>query len=151
MKILVVNGPNVNLLGQREPEVYGRVTLADIEARVREKAAALGVEVVTFQSNHEGAIIDFVQAESAGADGIIINPGALTHYGLSLRDALAACGLPAVEVHISNIYGREAFRRRSVTAAVCRGMVAGLGWRGYVAALEMLVQMLQEERGESKG
>jgi len=151
MKILVVNGPNVNLLGQREPEVYGRVTLADIEARVREKAAALSVEVATFQSNHEGAIIDFLQAEAPGADGIIVNPGALTHYGLSLRDALAACGLPAVEVHISNIYGREPFRRRSVTAAVCRGMVAGLGWRGYVAALEMLVQMLQEERGESKG
>ncbi len=151
MKILLVNGPNVNLLGQREPEVYGRFTLADIEARVREKAAALSVEVATFQSNHEGAIIDFLQAEAPGADGIIINPGALTHYGLSLRDALAACGLPAIEVHISNIYGREPFRRRSVTAAVCRGMVAGLGWRGYVAALEMLVQMLQEERGESKG
>ena len=151
MKILLVNGPNVNLLGQREPEVYGHVTLADIEARVRGKAAALGVEVVAFQSNHEGAIIDFLQAEAAGADGIIINPGALTHYGLSLRDALAACGLPAIEVHISNIYGREPFRRRSVTAAVCRGMVAGLGWRGYVAALEMLAEMLHEERGESKG
>ena len=151
MKILLVNGPNVNLLGQREPEVYGRVTLADIEARVQEKAAALGVEVVSFQSNHEGAIIDFLQAEAAGADGIIINPGALTHYGLSLRDALAACGLLAIEVHISNIYGREPFRRRSVTGAACRGMVAGLGWRGYVAALEMLAEMLQEERGESKG
>ena len=150
MKILLVNGPNLNLLGQREPETYGSVTLADIEARVQEKATALGIEVLSFQSNHEGAIIDFVQAQTPGADGIIINPGALTHYGLSLRDAIAASGLPAIEVHISNIYGREPFRRRSVTAAVCRGMMAGLGWRGYVAALEMLVEMLQEERGESK-
>ncbi len=150
MKILLVNGPNLNLLGQREPEVYGRVTLADIEARAQEKATALGVEVVSFQSNHEGAIIDFVQAQAPGADGIVINPGALTHYGLSLRDAIAATGLPAIEVHISNIHGREPFRRRSVTAAVCRGLIAGLGWRGYVAALEMLVQILQEERGEPK-
>jgi 3-dehydroquinate dehydratase-2 len=150
MKILLVNGPNLNLLGQREPELYGRVTLAGIEAHVQEKAAALGVEVVSFQSNHEGAIIDFVQAQTPGADGIVINPGALTHYGLSLRDAIAASGLPAVEVHISNIHGREPFRRRSVTAAVCRGLIAGLGWRGYVAALEMLVQILQEERGEPK-
>jgi 3-dehydroquinate dehydratase-2 len=150
MKILLVNGPNLNLLGQREPELYGRVTLPDIDARVQEKAAALGVEVVSFQSNHEGAIIDFVQAQAPGADGIVINPGALTHYGLSLRDAIAASGLPAIEVHISNIHGREPFRRRSVTAAVCWGLIAGLGWRGYVAAVEMLVQILQEERGEPK-
>jgi 3-dehydroquinate dehydratase-2 len=145
MKILLVNGPNLNLLGQREPEVYGNVTLADIEARVRERAAALDADVLSFQSNHEGAIVDFLQEQASEADGLIVNPGALTHYGLSLRDAIAASGLPAIEVHISNIYGRETFRRRSVTAAVCRGMVAGLGWQGYLAALDALVQMLRKE------
>jgi 3-dehydroquinate dehydratase-2 len=145
MKILLVNGPNLNLLGQREPEVYGSVTLADIEARVREHAAGLNAEVLSFQSNHEGAIVDFLQEQASEADGLIINGGALTHYGLSLRDAIAASGLPAIEVHISNIYGRESFRRRSVTAAVCRGMVTGLGWQGYLAALDALVQMLREE------
>jgi len=145
MRILLINGPNLNLLGQREPEVYGRLTLADIEARVCERGQVLAVEVRAFQSNSEGAIIDWLQRESPGADGVIINGGALTHYGLSLRDALAAVGLPAIEVHISNIYGREPFRRRTVTAAVCRGMVAGLGWYGYVAALEALVELAKSE------
>jgi 3-dehydroquinate dehydratase-2 len=144
MRILVINGPNLNTLGEREPEIYGGLSLADIEERVREKAGPLNVELSTFQSNHEGAIIDFIQAEAPSAAGIIINPGALTHYSLSLRDALAASGLPVIEVHISNIYGRESFRRHSVTADVCRGVVAGLGWRGYVAALRSLVEMLQE-------
>jgi 3-dehydroquinate dehydratase-2 len=120
------------------------MTLPDIEARVREEAQALDVELRAFQSNHEGEIIDFIQAESADAAGIIINPGALTHYGLSLRDALAACGLPVIEVHISNIYGREPFRHHSVTAAVSRGLIAGLGWRGYPAALRALVETLKE-------
>ena len=144
MRILLINGPNLNTLGQREPQVYGSATLQEIEARVAERAAALGAEVKAFQSNHEGAMVDFIQREAAGAEGMIINPGALTHYGLSLRDAIAARGLPAIEVHISNIYGREWFRRRSVTADVCRGLVAGLGWRGYVVALEALVEMLKE-------
>jgi 3-dehydroquinate dehydratase-2 len=142
MRMLLINGPNLNTLGQREPEVYGRLTLAEIEARVAERAKALGVELRAFQSNHEGALVDYLQQEAPAADGIIINPGALTHYGLSLRDALAAAGKPAIEVHISNIYGREWFRRRSVTADVCRGLVAGLGWFGYIAALEALVQDL---------
>jgi 3-dehydroquinate dehydratase-2 len=140
MRILLINGPNLNTLGTREPDVYGKTTLPEIEASVREKANSLGVDVATFQSNSEGAIIDFIQAESPNAAGIIINPGALTHYSFALRDALAAAGLPAVEVHISNIYGREHFRRRSVTAASCRGIVAGLGWRGYLAALDALVE-----------
>jgi 3-dehydroquinate dehydratase-2 len=147
MRILLINGPNLNTLGTREPDVYGNVTLPEIEARVREKAGALNVEVRAFQSNGEGALIDFIQAEAPDAAGIIINPGALTHYSFALRDALAASGLPAIEVHISNIYGREHFRRRSVTAACCLGIVAGLGWRGYVAALESLAGMIAERAG----
>ncbi len=148
MRILLIDGPNLNMLGTREPDLYGKMTLAEIRSRVSEKAKDLGVEVRPFQSNSEGAIIDFIQSETPGADGIIINPGALTHYSLALRDALAASALPAIEVHISNIHGREHFRRRSVTAAVCRGLVAGLGWRGYVAALEALVAMLSEHSAE---
>jgi len=149
MRILLINGPNLNTLGEREPDVYGAMTLPDVEARVREEAQALDVELRAFQSNHEGEIIDFIQAEAAGAAGIIINPGALTHYGLSLRDALAACGLPAIEVHISNIYGREPFRHHSLTAAVSRGLIAGLGWRGYPAALRALVEILREGQSHS--
>jgi len=147
MRILLINGPNLNTLGTREPEVYGKMTLPEIEARVREKAEDLKLDLRPFQSNSEGAIIDFIQSEAPNAAGIIINPGALTHYSLALRDALAASGLPAIEVHISNIYGREHFRRRSVTAACCWGIVAGLGWRGYVAALEALAGMMTERAG----
>jgi 3-dehydroquinate dehydratase-2 len=146
MRILLINGPNLNLLGKREPEIYGRLTLAQIEARVAARAKALGVELRAFQSNHEGAIVDYLQAEAPGADGIILNGGALTHYGLSLRDALIAVDKPAIEVHISNIHGREWFRRRSVTAEVCIGVVAGLGWFGYVAALEALVERAKGSR-----
>ena len=145
MRILLINGPNLNTLGQREPEIYGTMTLADIEAKVAERAKALGAELRCFQSNHEGAIVDFLQQEAPAADGIIINGGALTHYGLSLRDALAGAGKPAIEVHISNIHGREPFRRRSITAGVCKGVIAGLGWRGYIAALEALVELVRAE------
>ena len=140
MRILLINGPNLNMLGQREPAVYGSLSLAEIEAKVQERAQALGVDLKTFQSNHEGAIIDFIQQQAPAADGIILNGGAFTHYSLAIRDALAGADKPAVEVHISNIYGREPFRRRSVTAGVCKGVITGLGWYGYIAALEWLAQ-----------
>ena len=146
MRILVVNGPNLNTLGRREPAVYGHDTLNDIIARIDKRAHELGATILPFQSNHEGALIDFIQAQAGNADALVINPGALTHYGIALRDAIAASGLPAIEVHISNIYAREPFRRRSLTAGVCRGVISGLGWRGYVAALEALVALDQEKK-----
>ena len=145
MKILLINGPNMNILGQRQPEVYGSLTLKDIEERVSKRAGELGAEVHRFQANDEGAIVDFLQGEAESAQGIIINPGALTHYGLSLRDGLEASRLPIIEVHISNIYGREQFRHHSVIAEIALGQISGLGWRGYIAALETLVGVLKEK------
>ena len=138
MKILVIHGPNLDMLGSRQTEVYGSKTLAEIDSLLRSRAGELGVELETFQSNHEGALVDFIQQHSADAAGIIINPGALTHYGLSLRDALADASLPIIEVHLSNIYAREEFRQQSVVAPIARGQISGLGWRGYVAALEII-------------
>ena len=146
MRILVVNGPNLNRLGKRDPTQYGTQTLDDVEAAVAARASELRVDVSFFQSNHEGAIIDFLQAESDSADGIIINPGALTHYGLSLRDALADTTLPIIEVHLSNIHAREKFRSVSVIAPVARGQIAGQGWKGYISALDLLVDSLKETR-----
>lgn len=146
MRILVVNGPNLNRLGRRDPSQYGSQTLTDVEAAVSTRASELGVEVSFFQSNHEGAIIDFLQAESESAGGIIINPGALTHYGLSLRDALADTTLPIIEVHLSNIHARETFRSVSVIAPIARGQIAGQGWKGYVSALDLIVDSLKETR-----
>jgi 3-dehydroquinate dehydratase-2 len=140
MRILLINGPNLNRLGQREPEIYGTDTLSDIVSHVEERGNEMGVEIVAFQSNHEGALIDFIQEQRAeGATGIIINAGALTHYSFALRDAIVDSRLPAVEVHISNVYAREPFRHRSVLSSVCKGMMTGLGWRGYLYALEYLV------------
>ncbi len=143
MKILLISGPNLNQLGQRDTDLYGRQTLAEIEGLVQKRAEEWQAEIRPYQSNHEGAIIDFMQQESS-ADGMIINPGALAHYGLALRDALADFPGPVVEVHLSNIYGREEFRKTSVTAAVVSGVVTGLGWRGYLAALDALIGMLHE-------
>ena len=147
MRILLVNGPNINMLGRRDPTLYGSTTLAEIEAAATARGAEMGAEVVCFQSNHEGAIVDFLQAQASGADGIILNGGALSHYGLSLRDALVDTGLPVVEVHLSNIHARERWRSRSVTAEVAKGSIAGLGWRGYLYAVDYLVEMLKEEGG----
>lgn len=139
---MVIHGPNLNMLGQRERAIYGDKTLAEIDSLIKKRAEELGVEVLTLQSNSEGALIDFIQAEAPQADAIIINPGALTHYGLSLRDALADSALPLIEVHLSNIYAREEWRQRSVIAPIARGQISGLGWRGYIAALEILIAEL---------
>jgi 3-dehydroquinate dehydratase-2 len=144
MKVLVINGPNLNMLGNREASLYGTETLGDIERRIGERAEALGIDVEFFQSNHEGGIVDYIQESAEGASGIVINAGALTHYGLSMRDALADAALPTVEVHLSNIHSREEFRRRSVVAPIVEGQIAGLGWRGYLYALEYLAALIQE-------
>ena len=148
MKLLVINGPNLNMLGHRDRDVYGTMSLADIEEMVRHRASELGAEVEFLQSNSEGAIIDLLQARYASVNGIVINPGALTHYGLSLREALVDTGLPVVEVHISNIYARERWRHRSVVAPVAVGQISGLGWRGYVAALDYLAASFNERAVE---
>ena len=137
-RVVVVNGPNLNLLGKREPDIYGTRTLADLNHIVREKARHLGLEVSLFQSNSEGEIIDFLQKEGPGSAGIIINPGAFSHYSLAIYDCLQALALPVVEVHLSNIHAREEFRSKSVTARAARGVIVGLGFVGYEFALEYL-------------
>jgi 3-dehydroquinate dehydratase-2 len=146
MRILLINGPNLNLLGTRNPEVYGRTTLQDIVDRVTQRGEQLGAEIVAFQSNSEGSIIDFIQANAPGADGILINAGAFTHYSLAIRDAFEAVEKPFVEVHISNVHAREEFRHHSVLADIAVAQVAGLGWRGYIAALDSLVGILKERQ-----
>ena len=137
-KILLIHGPNLNLLGKRNREHYGRLTLSEIENLVRAKAGELGLEIEAFQSNHEGELIDWLQEKSAGADGVIINPGALAHYSYALRDALADTGLPCVEVHLSDVENREEFRRVSVTAPVCKAKISGKKELGYIEAIELL-------------
>jgi len=145
MRFLLINGPNLNTLGKRQPHIYGTLTLKEIEARVAERAAERGVELRPFQSNHEGTLIDFIQAEAEEAQGIIINPGALTHYSLALRDALEDCGLPFIEVHLSDIHAREPFRRHSVMADIAAGQISGQGWEGYLRALDALAALVREE------
>ncbi|MGB9836761.1 MAG: type II 3-dehydroquinate dehydratase [Candidatus Saccharicenans sp.] len=145
MRILVINGPNLNFLGKRKKEFYGQMNLEEINQRIKEKARELSVEVEFFQSNSEGSIIDKLQLQADDFDGLIINPGALTHYSYALRDALESLSRPVIEVHMSNIFAREEFRAKSVTAPVCHGIIAGFGWKSYLAALNILYLSLVEQ------
>jgi 3-dehydroquinate dehydratase-2 len=141
--ILVLHGANLNLLGQREPDVYGRLTLAEVDAAIEQHVATRGVRVECRQSNHEGVLVDMVQnAAREGFDAVVLNPGAFTHYSYALRDAIAGVSVPVIEVHLSNIQAREPFRRRSVTAAVCRGQVAGFGLQSYLLGLDAALACL---------
>lgn len=145
LSILVVHGPNLNLLGKREPGVYGNMTLDEIDRLLEERARALGVELVTLQTNHEGDIVDAVQRAEGCHAAIVINPGAFTHYSVAIRDALAGVNVPAVEVHLSNIAAREDFRQRSLIAPVCRGSIAGFGGTSYLLGLEAAVSLINED------
>jgi len=140
MHLLVLHGPNLNLLGQREPEVYGHDTLADIDARLRGLAEKSGASLESFQSNHEGALIDRIHAARGVADGIVINPGGLTHTSVALRDALAAVEIPVIEVHLSNVHAREPFRHTSYVSGIARGVICGLGALGYELALRAFLE-----------
>jgi 3-dehydroquinate dehydratase-2 len=143
-RILVLHGPNLGTLGRRQPEIYGSTTLAQINDRLTEAANSWGWELDAYQSNTEGLLIDKIEERTGSIDGLMVNPGALTHYGLSLRDALAALTVPIVEVHLSNIHSREEWRRTSLTAELARGIVAGFGWRSYMLALEALRGLLED-------
>jgi 3-dehydroquinate dehydratase-2 len=142
--ILVLHGPNLNLLGRREPDVYGRTTLAEINAALETMAAARGAQLRIVQSNHEGGLIDALHDALDWANGVLINPGGYTHTSVALRDAVAAVHVPTVEVHLSNIHAREPFRRRSLLAAVCLGQIGGFGWRSYLLGLQGLLDWLEE-------
>jgi len=147
IKILLVHGPNLNMLGRREPEVYGTLTLDVINDRMKGLAEGNGAQLRIVQSNSEGALIDAIQEAADWADGIVINPGAYTHYSYAIRDALTSVHLPTIEVHLSNIHAREKFRNRSVIAPVALACIAGLGWRSYACGLQSLIDILQEEGG----
>jgi len=146
ISILVLHGPNLNLLGQREPEVYGRLTLAEINRRLEEYAGQHNLQLRCFQSNHEGALIDALHEARAWAAGVVFNPGAYTHTSYALRDAIAGVGLPVVEVHLSNVHAREDFRHRSLLAPVCIGQITGFGWRSYLLGLQALQVYLVEDK-----
>lgn len=143
--ILVIHGPNLGTLGRRQPEIYGTTTLADINAALIEHASRWGWDIAAFQANAEGALIDAIEEHTGEVHGIMINPGSYTHYGLALRDALAVVTVPIVEVHLTNIHAREAWRRTSLTAEVARGIISGFGWRSYLLGLDALHGILTEE------
>lgn len=145
MKYLVINGPNLNRLGRRDTNLYGDMTLDDINELVQSKAKELGADLIFFQANSEGAIIDFLQANGEAADGIIINPGAYGHYSYSIHDALLDTGKPIAEVHLSNVYAREEWRHNLVISAIARGVITGFGWRGYLAALDLLIALREDK------
>jgi 3-dehydroquinate dehydratase II len=145
MKILILHGPNLNLLGTREPEIYGSLSLADINTKLVELAAQYHVDLACKQSNHEGDLVDALQDARSWADGVVFNPGAYTHTSIALRDAISAISIPVVEVHLSNVYAREEFRHVSMISAVCKGKVVGFGWRSYTLALRALLEMLSDK------
>ncbi|MCE5287347.1 MAG: type II 3-dehydroquinate dehydratase [Pelosinus sp.] len=140
--ILVLHGPNINMLGKREPEIYGKMTLEAINSQIKKRAEEIGVYVDTLQTNHEGVMVDAIQQSVGKYQCIVINPAAFTHYSIAVRDAIAAVAVPAIEVHLSNIYRREEFRHHSVTAPVCYGQISGLGVQGYLLALEAAAQLI---------
>lgn len=150
MKLLVINGPNLNLLGLREPEIYGRKTYADLTALIEKTCAEEKIEVTCFQSNHEGAIVDCIQQAYGRYDGLVINPAAYTHTSVAIPDAIKAVSLPAVEVHLSDIDQREAFRRVSYTSAACIGTIKGKGFDGYADAIRLLSDFLKAEKGRTE-
>jgi len=145
-KVLVVNGPNLNLLGKREPKYYGKQSIEELNRKLSELAQKLKIEVIFFQSNYEGEIIDFIHREGFQANGMIINPGAFTHYSYALRDAISSVGIETVEVHLSNIFAREEFRHKSVIAPVCVGQLAGFGYYGYAMALSYFADNSKSEK-----
>jgi 3-dehydroquinate dehydratase II len=146
MRILYLNGPNLNLLGQREPEIYGRTTLADIEANVRQAASKAGAEVDFRQSNLEGELVGWIQQAKGKYGVIVLNAAAYTHTSIALRDAIAATGVPTIEIHLSNIYAREEFRHQSLIAPVCAGQISGFGWRSYILALEAAINVSEPKK-----
>lgn len=143
MKILILHGPNLNLLGTREPEVYGTMTLADINEKMIALGKELGAEVTCLQSNHEGALIDTLHDARTWATGVVFNPGGYTHTSVALRDAISAIQIPVIEVHLSNVYAREEFRHKSLLSAVCKGKVTGFGWRSYELGLRGLIDIIK--------
>jgi 3-dehydroquinate dehydratase-2 len=147
MRILVLHGPNLNLFGRREPHIYGKMTLTEINAKLNALAGELGVELAILQSNHEGALIDFMQQHIDSADGAILNPGGLTQHGVSTHDCIKAMPFPVIEVHLSNLATREEWRHRSIISPAVKGTVQGLGWRSYTAALRAIVEIAREAKG----
>jgi 3-dehydroquinate dehydratase-2 len=147
VRLLVIHGPNLNMLGRREPEVYGTLNLAEIDRRLQAYAGEADFDLRILQSNSEGAIIDAIQEAAGWADGLVINPGAYTHYSYAIRDAIAGAGLPAVEVHLSNVHAREPFRHSSIIVPVCLGQISGFGWRSYRLGLDALALHLRDMAG----